>query len=170
MIDQYKDILPNLRNWIKERLKKTITKSQLTYDYLGLRMGISATRLFNQTDTNNQKDRFHLENLLILIKETGDFAILDEIEALFGRVAYERPNQTKPSQLDAVQSANQVLQEVTDFVHVSTIAIQDGKINGDEWARIRKEFIEAQQQMCILEEKLALMCQGAPKMKVVGES
>lgn len=84
---EYEKFIQDRQTAVKAWLQKTIIQGNVSVTHLAEIMGLSESAIYKAASTNEPQNNFHLHNLPVLIQETGDFTILDEIEAMFGRVA-----------------------------------------------------------------------------------
>jgi hypothetical protein len=152
----------------------------ISLDELAEDLDCSKWTLYNASSTS-EEDRgsnIHLYRFLMILKSLEKRPSLkDRVSLALQKICsdlfdadFVPRSKAKPSQLDAIQFTNKSLKEFTEYIHAVAGALEDGSVKEDEWTRIEKEFLEAQQHMSILKEKVDRMRQSAPKMKIVGES
>lgn len=115
----YQDYVPQRRTLAKQWIRETIAKSGLKQSYLAHQMGMSEGRLSQLLDLESDHPGLHLCNLPILLKETGCLAVLNQIEALFGRLSFVVPVN---GETDARQLVAKLLQDVGKLAVIA----QDG--------------------------------------------
>ncbi len=146
------DFLPDRIRRTKVRLKEIQNLSPAKIDWLAHCMGITGSRLYQQLDPNKPGDRFYLDNLEIFITETGDFGVLDDIEARLGRVAF-----AEPQALASVNEINlQVSRVFADCAGVCQAMValsgpDEPEIPWEKYKQIKANIRQAQKQLAILE-------------------
>lgn len=153
----YEDFVLDKTRKVKEWLNETAQKSKI--EWLARQMDISGARLYQQLSLTNERDKFHLENLPILIKETGDFSILDGIEAMFGRVALVLPR-PRADLKAVVEEQVKAIQEFGEYLSEVAAIVADGVVTANEVAAVEKECAEAMAQMASLLETVRSMKRG----------
>lgn len=118
------------------RVLSSYKKSDTDIAELADAMGIKYSTLQRQL---NEYDPylFPVTQLIGLVKHTGNFAIMDHLEARLGRVAVPLPEKGKA--LDALACAGFV-KEAGEALSAMSIAMADGKVTRDEAKRIRAEL------------------------------
>jgi len=109
-----------------------------------------------------ENHKIHLENLPILIHETGDFAILNEMEALFGRVAFAMP-QPRADLNKVVDEQCRAIKEFSEYLSEVAQAVADGHVSLAELAAVEKECSETMAQLAALLETVRSMQWGQNK-------
>ncbi len=88
MIMEYDEFIQDKTDVTKFWLQQVLLNSRKSVAIIAEAMGFKSESSLYKATNPSENHRLHLENLPILIHETGDFSILDEIEALLGRVAW----------------------------------------------------------------------------------
>lgn len=156
----YEDYVLDKSRVVKNWINHTVEKSKV--EWLARQMGISAPRLYQQKSLTNFRDLFHLENLPILIHETGDFSVLDQIERLLGRVAFAIP-QTRADFKTVVDEQVKAIKEFSEYVSEVAAVVADGMVTEEEFAAVQKEFSEAMGQMAALLETVRQLRHEVPR-------
>ena len=82
--------------------------------------------------------RFPLKQLAPLIRVTGDYQVLDQIEWTLGRVAVQMPDCKQRSIKDIQSTALDATVRFGNLIKEIQISIEDGDISQDEQERIDK--------------------------------
>jgi hypothetical protein len=93
--------------------------------------------------------RFPLKKLVPLIRATGDFSVLDHIEDSLGRVAIPIPKAAGAS-AEIVRLTMKSVKEFGELMSVLDDSIADGRLTGEEIARLRSESYDAIQAISAL--------------------
>ena len=130
----------------KSWLQQTLLRSKISVAALAETMGFrSDSSLYKAANPNEPNHRIHLDNLPLLINETGDFFILDQIEALFNRVAFAIPQEI-PNLAEVCQEFGKLVKEFGDVPETYGQAIKDGRLDSSEKAQLKKEILELMRQ------------------------
>lgn len=141
----------------KSWLQKTLLKSKISVAALADSMGFrSDSSLYKAANPNEINHRLHLDNLPILIHETGDFFILDQIESLFNRVAFQLPK-VSPDLACINRESATTIKEFGELMLEVARAVEDNRITRDELERVEKEGQEAIRQIAGLLEAVRQM-------------
>lgn len=151
------------KSWLQQTLLRSSKSVAALADAMGFRSESSLYKAANPMESH----RFHLENLPILIHETGDFAILDQIEALFGRVAFVMP-QAQGGLREIVEAQAKAIKEFSDYLSKVAEAVQDGQVSAAEMADIEVECAEAMSQLSVLMETVRLMQRRSGPLQAFG--
>lgn len=157
----YQTYLPHRIRIIKEKLRNIIKVSKIKHEYLAAQLGISSTRL-QQFLSEDEDGRFHLDNLPIFLRETGDISILKDIAAMFGRVAFPLPK-VYESLSDLNREVLKGIQETTEYFQAIAQAVDDALITPPELEKVERECAEAMAQLARLLEVFKQMEKGQEK-------
>lgn len=151
----------------KSWLQQTLLRSSKSVAALAEAMGFRSESSLYKAANPMEGHRFHLENLPILIHETGDFSLLDQIEALFGRVAFTMP-QVRGDLRAVVEAQGKAIKEFSEYISEVAKAVEDGNITAAEMAAIEQECAEAMAQLSVLLETVRIMQRQGSPLQVVG--
>ena len=154
----YEEYVQEKTEVVKLWLQQTLLRSHKSVAELAEAMGFKSDSSLYKAANPMENHRLHLENLPILIKETGDFAILNEIEALFGRVAFAMPR-ARADLKKVVDEQCRAIKEFSEYLAEVAKASADGHISIAEFADIEKECGQAIAQLAALLEAVRLMKQ-----------
>lgn len=93
--------------------------------------------------------RFPLKKLARLIQVTGDYRVLDHIEAQVGRVAFNVPDKA-PGQELVHRQLSKSITEFGELIQAVGDSIQDGTITRPERERCKKEGYDLIQAVALL--------------------
>lgn len=93
--------------------------------------------------------RFPLKKLVPLIRSTGDFAVLDQIEDSLGRVAIPVPKASGTSN-EIVRLTMKSVSEFGELMSVLDASILDGRLTNEEIDRLKAESYDAIQAITAL--------------------
>lgn len=154
-IDEYLALpLEDQRNILKEKLSETVPRGEIKE--AAHAAGLNDYTLYKARDPECETHNLIRPELLALIRHTGRYLLLDFVDGLFGRVAFNRPQ--------AIESLSEINRRITDVLRETTGAIQtvigaldetssDGlQITKDEMRAIEQEIQEAHQQLATLED------------------
>ena len=144
---------------LKDALHSTIHRhDSLTVEAIAEQLNMTPSYLYRaalpdpDTDGPNASGvRFPLKQLVPLIRVTGDYQVLDQVEFTLGRVAIPIPKpgtmtskDIQANALDAVVQFGELMKELQSSLN------DDGKISSREQKRIDKEGREAIQAITLL--------------------
>ncbi len=95
--------------------------------------------------------RFPLDLLIPLVRSTGDYQVLDYLEAAVGRVAIALPSGTAGTRELALQTCR-VVKEFGETASAAGAAIADGKVTRREAEVVEREALEAVREIMALVE------------------
>ncbi len=105
---------------------------------LAPQMGMKAGTLYNKadadTDSHNQPT---LRDVVALTQLTGDYSVLDSLNEMFGRAAFDVSPHTQVSDAALLELLTQLGIEKGDFHRALHDALTDGKFSLQELQRIR---------------------------------
>lgn len=154
----------------KSWLQQTLLRSSKSVAALAEAMGFRSDSSLYKAANPMENHRLHLENLPVLIHETGDFAILDEIEAMFGRAAFRLP--TADLGLPEInEETRRAIKEFSDYLGEVAGAVQDAKVTRLELEAIERECSQAMAQLAGLLEAVRQLYKnrGKPLKAVAGD-
>jgi hypothetical protein len=137
-------------NTLRETLYQTIHRNKKPLKAIAEEIGISENYLTRAALPDPEESetgsgcRFPLKKLVPLIRATGDFSVLDQIEQSVDRVAIPLPK-ANASQDHIYRMALQTVKEFGDMMGSLDVGIADGKLSDDEIAKISREGNEAVQ-------------------------
>lgn len=141
----YAEYVPEKTEIVKSWLQQTLLRSHKSVAELADTMGFKSDSSLYKAANPMEGHKLHLENLPILIHETGDFSILDEIETMFGRVAFRIPTVETFPEIHA--ETGKAIREFGEFIQETAQAVIDGRIDRIENERIEREGHEAIRQI-----------------------
>ena len=154
-IDEYLALpLETQRNILKEKLSETVPRGEIKE--AAHAAGLNDYTLYKARDPECETHNLIRPELLALMHYTGRHLLLDFIDGLFGRVAFNRPR--------ADESLAEINRRITDVLRETTGAIQavidavdeqsaDGlQVTDEEMATIEREVREAHQKLATLED------------------
>lgn len=110
----YTEFLPIRKFITKEWCRQAVATAKVSGEYLAHQMGISHSlfsRMINPADPDRH---IHFHNAAVLVKETGDFTPLDNLERVLGRLAFVLP--ATPSEAEVHRAIARVHQAVGRLV------------------------------------------------------
>lgn len=141
---------------LKDNLYKTIHKNEKPLKAIAEEIGVSENYLTrsalpdaDESDTGSGC-RFPLNKLIALIKATGDYAVLDYIERVLGRVAIAVLSKRQKPILDVCRSTVKATAVFGEFVGEISKSIDDGNLTESECDRIQDEGYHAIQAILTL--------------------
>lgn len=106
--------------------------------WLAPQMGMKAGTLYNKadadTDSHNQPT---LRDVVALTQLTGDYSVLDSLNEMFGRAAFDAVSHADVSDAALLELLTQLGIEKGDFHRALHDALTDGKFSLQELQRIR---------------------------------
>lgn len=126
---------------LKDVLYEVIHQSRLDKKVLAERLGISYQMLMNAANPDLPEFKFQARLIIPVTMMTGDFRVLDYLEASCGRVAYQLPE--IPKGMDEIHSlVSASVKEFGDVLTEAGKALADGRIDLWEAKRLEKEIID----------------------------
>lgn len=105
---------------------------------LAPRMGMKAGTLYNKADADSDShNQPTLRDVVALTQLTGDFSVLDALNELFGRAAFDVSPHAQVSDAALLELLTQLGIEKGDFHQALHAALVDGKFSTAELQRIR---------------------------------
>lgn len=164
----YNEFIQDKTDIIKLWLQQTLLNSRKSVASIAEAMGFKSESSLYKSTNPSENHRLHLENLPVLIHETGDFAILDEIEALLGRVSFVIPTAQAVPEIHA--ETGKAIKEFGELIQEVAQAVLDGRIDRIEKERLEKEGHEAIRQIAHLLETVRHFHDSNPRrLEAVGE-
>ena len=145
--------LETQRNILKEKLSETVPRGEIKE--AAHAAGLNDYTLYKARDPECETHNLIRPELLAIIHHTGRYLLLDFIDGLFGRVAFNRP-QAVESLAHVNRQITAVLKETTEVIQAIVGTVDDGSpagmtITQIELAAIEQEVLEAQQALAQLE-------------------
>jgi hypothetical protein len=81
------EVIQNRRELVKGWLSRTLLNAGstgITVNQIADAMGLSESSLYKKANIGEESQNLHLNDLIPLLDETGDFFILEELARLFG--------------------------------------------------------------------------------------
>lgn len=143
---------------LKTHLHGTIHRHQVkTVPQIADDLGISSSYLYRaalpcdgETATGC---RFPLDLLIPLVRSTGDYQVLDYLEAAVGRVAIALPAGTAGTR-ELAASVCRTVKEFGDVAREAGAAIADGTVTRGEAERVERESLELVREIMALVEQV----------------
>ena len=142
-------------NTLREALYETIHRNGKPLKLIAEEIGMSENYLTRAALPDPEESetgsgcRFPLKKLIPLIQSTGDFSVLDRIEASLGRVAVQIPRSTDSTK-DIVRLTMRSVKEFGELMSALDASIADGHLTGDEVDRLKEESYQAIQAITAL--------------------
>jgi hypothetical protein len=139
-----------MNNTLRECIYQTIHRNKKPLKLIAEEIGMSESYLtrsalpdLDESDTGSGCN-FPLKKLTRLIQSTGDFCILDHIEAILGRVAVVLPR-SNPGAKDVCKLAMKSVKEFGDLMASIEKSLSDDHLSEVEITMIKREAYEATQ-------------------------
>jgi hypothetical protein len=130
---------------IQEAVHAVLRQSEARLTEISNRTGVAYETLRNYTCDPRQPGGTYCSLPVHMIapvtNATGNYAILDTLEAACGRVAFRAPEVTEPS-VDLLREVAEAAREFGDLASTVAAAIGDRRVTAEELARIDEEGYE----------------------------
>lgn len=140
-------------NSLREALYDMVHNSSIPAKAQAEELGISYSYLCNAANPNLEGFDYQLRLIIPHTRLTQNFAALDYIEQSLGRVAIQIPA-LGPSPADLIEEFAKTTAEFGDLAREIGQALQDGRVEEDEFKRLEKEGWELIRQTVLLLEKV----------------
>lgn len=163
--------LEERRMILKELVAQTVLRGEIKE--AAYAAGLSPSTVYKARDPECEMHNLIRPELIDLMHHTGRLLLLDFIDGLFGRIAFQRP-QAITSLAEINRQITAVLRETTEAVQAVIGAVDEGTpagmtITQGELAAIEQEVLEAQQALAQLEAVAREIYErGRPGLKRVG--
>lgn len=141
---------------LKENLYRTIHKNEKPLKAIAEEIGVSENYLTRaalpgaeESDTGSGC-RFPLDKLIVLIRATGDFCVLDYIERILGRVAITIPPKRRTPIRDICRLTVKATANFGELVSDIEKSLSDNLLDQGECDRIQDEGYRTIQQIVLL--------------------
>lgn len=123
--------------WLTEVVATSVHAVRGTVKRLAAALGERESAVYERADINHPKP-VPAWWLPTLCRETGSFAVLDEIERQVGRRAFQLPAMD-PIHGEFFEQASALVVSIAETVDTLPGILKDGRIDADERARFRSE-------------------------------
>jgi len=143
---EFKDFIQDRRVIVKRWIQDALLGARKSVAEIAEAMGFrNESSLYKSANPFDENHHLHLHNLPVLIFETQNLKPLDQLEALFDRVAFAIPREV-PDLAEVCQEFGRMVREFGDVAREYGKAMEDGRLSRDERAKLRKEVLELMRQ------------------------
>lgn len=125
--------------WLTEAVAVSVHAERGTAKAIAAALHVAVERIYEVADINSPK-ALRAGWIPAIVTETKSFAVLDALERVCGRVAFQLPHAVSPDHMDIVRHTAEAMREFGEALAVVSGSIADGTICQRERAHIAQQI------------------------------